>query len=411
MRILKAISIRGFGALLVLILTYFSSLILPEIDFTVFTYAFALSALFGVFACHGGSQYMVKIAAIQICTENVSGYWSFFCRRAFKFWVLGNVLLLCVYFFGYVPEEVSVYVLLLSSLSALLFSFVQIYSFVMQGIGFINKSILFQSVLIPILTILQVLVVRFFYPVSVTVMMICYCAATLSVFLFIFLREFSNKKIDSLSCDLSSVKSFYPYMAISWLTLLLQNFSQFYSAKSLSVDAFAYISVVSRLSLIIGFALIIFNSVYSREIARLFSVLDFSGIRTLLLKSLALLSLLSIVFYLAVEFYGINYLVAFGVDEYAPIEVMKLIVLGQCINVAFGPALAILAMAGREKYYMYITIFSVALSLILTPLLITKYGVVGAGYSGLMGVALPSILAIMLLVLYSIRPSKVGLDV
>lgn len=140
-------------------------------------------------------------------------------------------------------------------------------------------------------------------------------------------------------------------------------------------------SVASRLAIFTGVILQVTNSTLSPKIANMFETDDNHTLQTLIYKITILVTVLGLVFFFIFVFLGPLILSIWGKEFVNAYFILIILSMGQLFNLATGSCGVILVMTGLEKIRRNISLVSLALNLILCPILINFYSSIGAAFA------------------------------
>jgi O-antigen/teichoic acid export membrane protein len=160
-------------------------------------------------------------------------------------------------------------------------------------------------------------------------------------------------------------------LAADWLLLLLIN----RNASAADVGQFRVaFQIITLVSMIVA----TFETVVGPQVAAAHGVGDMAAIRRLYAKSVKVMLLLSAPVFalmLAVPGWVLGF---FGPEFSGAVPVLRIMALGQLVNVACGPLGSIIMMTGNERWTLRLSGMSVPLVVALGVLLVGRYGMVGA---------------------------------
>jgi len=162
------------------------------------------------------------------------------------------------------------------------------------------------------------------------------------------------------------------------LVVYLQNFVAVmllaFMLAPLELGAF---KTAEKLTIGIVFVLVVVNTIYAPRFSRAYSNGDFSGLRKLFVKSLALGGGVALIPYLLTIFFP-RQLMGFVGTEYADsASVLVVMATAQFVNVLFGPVATMLNMCGREAFVKAVLVSVSLLSFLIYPIGLILGGTVG----------------------------------
>lgn len=260
------------------------------------------------------------------------------------------------------------------------YNMVFIYSESFKAIGELNLSIVFQSILFPLINIIGVSIffplfgeIGVFISVSVTVTIMY----ILSHFLFYF--KLNKKKGIFNNCSKRESHSI-PY---NFYLISLSNYV-FASIDTLTLGLLAdnsdvgIYNVLLRVVMPFSVLLIVINNIFMRN----FSIWHSNGETEKCINMYAKLAKLSIVLstliFVLIVFFRMEILLFFGQDYVAGVQALIILSIGSFVMLATGPSAAILMMTGHEDKYKRIVINAGLINVFLSVILIYQYGLIGA---------------------------------
>jgi len=167
-----------------------------------------------------------------------------------------------------------------------------------------------------------------------------------------------------------------------WIVVISQQLNQwgaqFISSVYVEEGDLALLAIAMRIALIVSMILTSVNMVVSPKFASLYHAGEIDKIEAVLLRSLKLLTVVSVLVFTFIIFFGGDLLRVFG-PQYVEARVMlSILVCGQLVNALTGPSGRLLMMSGFEKDIRNSSLVVTVLGLCLAFVLVRWYGVVGA---------------------------------
>jgi O-antigen/teichoic acid export membrane protein len=129
------------------------------------------------------------------------------------------------------------------------------------------------------------------------------------------------------------------------------------------------------------FALVAVNTALSPTFAALHAKEDVAGLQRVVTQGARLIFALALPVAAFMLLLGHVFLGIFGAEFVAGATALRILVLGQLVNVLMGPVGVLLVMAGRERLAMYGFAAGLVSNLALAAMLIPAYGVEGAAWA------------------------------
>ncbi len=208
-------------------------------------------------------------------------------------------------------------------------------------------------------------------------------------------RKFTTKVPDS-SFNYPSVRNSVQ-IALPLLVVAVFNFMNTWSS-SLILGGFdssaevGFYNIAQRTASVMVFALGVVNSVTANKYAYMYETKDLNGIDKLASKSAAMLTLLATPLLLLFLLFPKSVLFLFGNDFLIADNMLRIIAMGQYVNVITGSVVFILMMTGHGKQLRNSVALSSLLTIILSLVLIPVYGGEGAAIATSVGVAFSNLL-------------------
>jgi O-antigen/teichoic acid export membrane protein len=169
------------------------------------------------------------------------------------------------------------------------------------------------------------------------------------------------------------------------MALLMQWSGILVAGALLASSDVAYLSTAQRLSMLIGFALMVVEMVNASRYSKLWQDNNIQGMRALSFKSTLSLFTLVTPIILIICLYSDLIIQLFG-SEYTEASLLFIILaIGQYINVLTGSVGYILNMSGHYKDFMKLYVFGGICTLILSIILTNIFSVIGAAIATSIG--------------------------
>lgn len=147
------------------------------------------------------------------------------------------------------------------------------------------------------------------------------------------------------------------------------------------VDEVALLAVAQRTSMLITLVLISVNMVVSPIFASLYNEKNIDELTRVARLSVKFLIVFAMPILLAMIIFPDMFLVFFGNEFSSAAPALRVLAIGQMINVLTGPVDHLLSMSGHEKELRNASFISGTTCLVFGFLLIPSFGVVGAAYA------------------------------
>jgi len=149
----------------------------------------------------------------------------------------------------------------------------------------------------------------------------------------------------------------------------------------------ARLAMAQRTAMLTSFVLLAINLVVAPRFSSLFQKKDFLGINDLAISSVRLMILLTLPIVLLVLIYPRFIMGLFGEEFILGSDILRILVLGQLVNVFTGPVNNLLIMTGNEVEMKKAMLISGSVIIIFSFILVPIYGVMGGAVATAMAVA------------------------
>ncbi|NVK40758.1 MAG: oligosaccharide flippase family protein [Oceanospirillaceae bacterium] len=185
-----------------------------------------------------------------------------------------------------------------------------------------------------------------------------------------------------------------PLWIVLIMTQLIQWSAQFIAGAQVAPEQLAQLAVAQRTAMLTSFVLMAVNLVVAPRFAAMHGKGDLDGMRRVALTSVRLM-LLAATPVLAVMVFLPDWLMRlFGEEFAAGASLLRILAIGQFVNVATGSVGYLLSMTGHEKDLRNSLLIAAPLSIVLSLWLIPTYGAIGAAVATAMAIASQNLLAV-----------------
>ncbi|CAH7388039.1 Flippase [Vibrio chagasii] len=211
-----------------------------------------------------------------------------------------------------------------------------------------------------------------------------FIATLFSVFVsqLIFRENVISSAIPALYSFMTWHKALLPFSLMFIISSLNAELATFFLGFLSTDENVAYFKVASQGIILISLNLQAINSIISPQIASSFSNNEFSVTQEVLVKSVRLSVICGVPISIGLYFFG-GYIISFVFgDRYIDAaSVLKVLCIGQVVNLCCGSVGVVLNMTGNELSTVKALIVSIILSIALLFLLVPIYGALGAAWS------------------------------
>ena len=384
--------LKGIGGFVFIALNLHLAKVLSLQDYGVISLAFSLITMMIWTSKFGQGVILTRD------TKRYSKHGDILFANSYKFTFLNSLLItfLCYLifilfnFYGLDPYQIRAFSVMIASIIPQ--SILILYCDRFRGEMNPLKSIAFQNVSIYLPLIIVILVFNITDLIAVAVL---YLINVCIVVIILNITADNPKKIFKISTvsrykkNISNGKSFYLTSAISSINIFIS--SSVLAAYS-EMESVGSVSAILKYASILSFVLIAVNTVYSPKIAKAFYDGDLPYIKNLYSKTTIYFILISM------GFIFISYLCRMVVLSYFSIPdsaftTFMILILAISVNVSFGPTGMVLTMTGHEKSLRKYVFYSCIVNLVLSALLIPKFGMIGFALSYLVNVCMVNVLS------------------
>jgi O-antigen/teichoic acid export membrane protein len=290
------------------------------------------------------------------------------------------------------------HVLTVMAFSIPCFALYQLMAFAFQGLHKPVVSIFLQNISNQVIVIIAVLIATVYITdlTATLVAIIFTIAASITVFIAL-IKWFSNKNL-TVVADYSQTKelvaSAKPLFFMILMGLLVKYSGQIISGVYLSTTDVAYFSVAQRISMLTSFVLIAVNLVAAPRFAACAKLGKTEELRStsLFCSRIMIIMATPVVIFM---FFFADFLMGFFGEEYIQAAyLLRILIIGQFINVITGSVGFLLNMTGHEKDMRNVVFFSGPLALGLGVVLTPIYGATGAAVATAIALASQNLLAV-----------------
>lgn len=401
---LGAFFVRGFGALMVVFFNFLIARVLPISEAGSFFFSYALVVILWNIGSMG-----MPIALIRF----VSGFhfkkkWSeinmvmnISINRVSlgAFFLTGIGFFLLIYAPSFLPISKEVIDIMKIIIWAVpLISLFNLIAFLHQGLHKPLMSILLQNILMPLLTILMLgIMLLMAFRVDVIVVAYVYLisgSVTLVIAFFLWKRQNWVNFSFILNGNKGFLESANPLFVSSFMGLLVQWSGVLFLGVSVSDEGVALFAVAQRIAMLTSFILIAINLVAAPRFAAISVDGDVNRLKEVVIFCNRIMVVLAVPILGLLLFFPHVFLGIFGDEYIQAVPLLRVLVIGQFINVVTGSVGYLLNMTGHEKHMRNLVLLSGTLAISLSYLLVPIYGAMGAAIATAVSVASQNLLAV-----------------
>ncbi len=187
-----------------------------------------------------------------------------------------------------------------------------------------------------------------------------------------------------------------PLWAVTIMSQLVQWSGQFVAGAYLPSTDVAQLAVAQRTAMLTSFVLIAINLVVAPRFAAFYKNGELEALSALAKKSVIMTSLLALPIVALMMLIPSFIMGFFGLEFVSGATLLRVLAIGQFINVITGSVGFLLIMSGHEKDVRNVTLISGSIALLLTWLLTAQFGAIGAASGTAIAVATQNLLAVYL---------------
>ncbi|WP_102385323.1 MATE family efflux transporter [Vibrio cyclitrophicus] len=387
--VLFNLSFRILGLFFTFLFSYFLVKGIGAVEVGKYQISFALGSFIAVWIGFGGETFIIRELPRTIDLSKKITYVAVLT-------LLSIFLLVVSYFFiiffwedlfgkNYVIEVES---LKLIMLIAFLICNCLFLNNVLQCYGLTNFSTPIITLLLPILNIFQFFMFSTVYYGNIlffvfTSYLICWFSLILVIYLSV-LRRCSERVVlspDSVKVYLLelvvSIKDRFSFWLVSLLAIVFSHMPIILISKELDASKIAYLVYSIRIASLVSFPLAAINSNIAHKISTCYQnneihkikVIYFNGIKTMLLLSIVPIVVIMIFSEEIMKLYGS------GFADHALL--LKVLLIGELVNIACGSTGVTLSMTHKEKYNLISSLSIGIIFLATLPIISSSFGVYG----------------------------------
>lgn len=374
-----------------------------------------LVATFSSFGVFGATNVLIKEASFYNKMgdfASVNYIISFLQKRVYFMSLLSSLILAIIiylFFQEFFLELIFLYIVA-SLVSIILFALILMESSKLHARFQTSFSIVVSFVSIPAIFITGVYLLE---ANTETVLLVIYTGSLLLVYFFSRLYGYLvvSKKQGPTNFDVSDAiekklsTSFKHYGVISFLNQLVQQGGIFVSAIWLANDEVALLTVSQKLSILIGFSLLIANTVLSPKIAYYLKNDHKQKAISLFAISIWAPALISLPFVVVVLSFTEEVLAIYGDGYIGAVTILQILVISQFVNVLTGAVATLIGFDDGERVVRNSMFLSLFIVFLVIGICVPLYGVVGAAIA----LALGTIVQNLILFVYAVNKYELKL--
>lgn len=394
--------VKGVSSILLLLSSVLVARVIDIDQFGTFSFVFSFVTVFSFAAIWGTDRYCLK--EISLVPRRFSENSRVIVLGAYSV-VLINTVLLSIAIWWFLPGHVQIdgkWTAVCAILLLLFRSLLRLSTSIMKGLNRVILSEVLLNSARPLLLIFLLVIFAVFLPEKTSVANVILLFAASFAVLFVVSNLFVintigfKAKITS-SAFSSTYRCAFAFFIVGAGTPLLAEVNTIELGLHGTSEQVALFSAAKRIASVVLMGLVSANLLISPKIAPLFKEKKTSQLIALI-RSNNLFVLLITSFPVALLLVFSEQAMGLFGEEYIQSAVyLKILLIGQVVNVLCGPVLLVATLTGLQKWVSVIVLFSCAVSFILCEILIPRYGAFGAVYSAIAGTVCVNISLVLLI--------------
>lgn len=290
------------------------------------------------------------------------------------------------------PE--MVYLIKKTAFALFLFSLSTLFSFHLQAISKVVKSVLLLSIILPI----GISVCIFFLDIQTAdkaidlVIILSFLNLFIGIIFWIKSSTINFKKIELPEFH-SLIAVCFPLWIITIFSTISTWGSSLIAASWISPEEIAYLSTAQRTAGLISFILIAVNLVMAPKFAALYNKNNMKDLEKLATKATKIMAYAAIPSIIFILIFSKRIMGIFGESFIEASHLLIVLSIGQLVNVLTGSVGYLLMMSGHEKDMRNIVLFASSITILLTFYMTAKFGVTGAAIATAIGLSVQNLVA------------------
>lgn len=266
-----------------------------------------------------------------------------------------------------------------------------------RGLKQLKVSEFLRSVNRPVVNIILLLSVGVFV---VDQLLPLYAVGVGIILSALFAFYFIMKKIKKIEFRKSSdftkkelLQTSFPMMVTGVLSFVMGNISLFMLEIFSTTKDVGIFSVALKIATLISLILVVVNTISAPKFSELYWEKKYDELQIIITQSTKIIFFISMFISIFLIVLSKLILGIFGNDFIAGSFLLVLLILGEMINSVTGSVSILLNMTGNQKILRNIIIFSMLLTVLISYVTITNYGLDGAGYAFIVSMILVNVTA------------------
>ncbi len=272
-------------------------------------------------------------------------------------------------------------------------TFLAINSGLLRGYSCPNLSIVFSGFATLVLSTFFILL---FHPSTALSLIKLVLFAAGSACIASFFLCFAQLKL-KLTIDWQQTNAMFsscmPLWTSSIVTLVIQQFSVIILSRHVSLSEIGIYAISSKIAVLMSFALIAVNVIVTPKFSAFYAAGKISELKSLTFTANKVLFIIALLMAITLFTTAELILSFFGAAFVQGAIYLKILVLGQMVNLGTGSVTHLLIMTGNERVHQKNTLITAVTAICLVLLLVPKFGAIGAAVSTAVSMACQNLLS------------------
>ncbi len=388
-KILRLILTRGLGAFSAILITYIVTNNFDVRSSGSILYAISIIGILSQLLPLGCEMLFMRITASNFDNRKreISRFFSSISILLFIIFFFIITLAVIISFF-YTPEifrlDYGFFVLPTVMLAGCCAAYMQLVSRGFIGLQRQEVGAFYQSVICPVIFTTLIFFLINFAKFSATSVILFYSQVYFicSIICYFHWKRSSELKFyPKILFKEAEKTSIFNFARITVITVVIQHSTAVLVAFYLIPAEIASYNVSRRLSLIVSFLLVAVNLILAPKFAQSYKSRNFVKLRSLVKSASIALYIFGFSTFLVFLFFGSFILGLFGEEYIKDYDILLILIAGQTFNIITGSVMFLLSMTGHEKDILKISLFNAPVSVALTVILSSQFGLIGAAIS------------------------------
>lgn len=277
-----------------------------------------------------------------------------------------------------------------------------IYTEALRGLKRIRESVFLSAVGIPLLSLplITLFVGWADIPGAIAARLVA-TSALLLVSILLWRRAAVRGTAAGTTVSTSSlIKTSFPFLSVDLINLVMRRADTMLLGVWATSEVVGIYNVAVRVAVLTSVTLGAVNSIIAPKFATLYAQEDRVALQRLVGGTTRLMTLIAAVTTVPLLLFSPLILRFFGGEFEVGASALRILVLGQFVNVAAGPVGFLLLMSGYEKIQQNNVVFSALLNILLLVWLVPAHGAIGAAIAATVSLAIKNLISIGLVSRY-----------